>query len=175
MHASGSPQVSLLQKAGTSMSCTAWLFGCMDGMECTAACICRTPTEAATGCRQEGNGEAGSGAAAAAAGLRPLAVSLLCGMAHSTQRTRAELWAQSGLDLLLGLLREQVRPALAALGWEPLFLLGSAHQWECCGTPALSAIRCILHTLGHGHEQGEAEGRGQCCLCALLAIASMGL
>lgn len=30
-------------------------------------------------------------------------------MAHSTQRTRAELWAQRGLDLLLGLLGEQVR------------------------------------------------------------------
>lgn len=40
--------------------------------------------------------------------LRPLAISLLCGMAHSTQRTRAELWAHNGLDLLLGLLQEQV-------------------------------------------------------------------
>lgn len=43
--------------------------------------------------------------------LRPLAVSLLCGMAHSTQRTRAELWTQNGLDLLLNLLQEQVRPS----------------------------------------------------------------
>ena len=42
--------------------------------------------------------------------LRPLAVSLLCGMAHSTQRTRAELWAHSGLDLLLHLLAEEVNP-----------------------------------------------------------------
>ncbi|CAL8466918.1 g6454 [Coccomyxa elongata] len=49
--------------------------------------------------------------------LRPLAVSLLCGMAHSTQRTRAELWAQNGLDLLLSLLKQQMwqGPALDAL------------------------------------------------------------
>ena len=40
--------------------------------------------------------------------LRPLAISLICGMAHSTQRTRAELWAHNGLELLLGLLQEQV-------------------------------------------------------------------
>ena len=40
--------------------------------------------------------------------LRPLAISLVCGMAHSTQRTRAELWAHNGLELLLGLLQEQV-------------------------------------------------------------------
>ena len=54
------------------------------------------------------------GAAAQAAGggvavLRPLAVSLLCGMAHSTERTRAELWANSGLDILLNLLKEPAR------------------------------------------------------------------
>ncbi len=40
--------------------------------------------------------------------LRYLAVSLLCGMAHSTQRTRAELWAHNGLELLLQLLKEEV-------------------------------------------------------------------
>ena len=40
--------------------------------------------------------------------LRPLAISLICGMAHSTQRTRAELWAHNGLELLLNLLQEQV-------------------------------------------------------------------
>ncbi|CAK0734185.1 hypothetical protein CVIRNUC_000395 [Coccomyxa viridis] len=39
--------------------------------------------------------------------LRPLAISLICGMAHSTQRTRAELWAHNGLELLLNLLQEQ--------------------------------------------------------------------
>ncbi|KAK9823005.1 hypothetical protein WJX81_005420 [Elliptochloris bilobata] len=51
------------------------------------------------------------------AALRPLAVSLLCGMAHSTERTRAELWANSGLDILLNLLREPEwqGPALDAL------------------------------------------------------------
>ena len=41
--------------------------------------------------------------------MRPLAVSLLCGMAHSTERTRAELWANSGLDILLNLLKEPAR------------------------------------------------------------------
>lgn len=50
-----------------------------------------------------------AGGDGAGAQLRPLAVSLLCGMAHSTQRTRAELWAQNGLDLLLNLLKQQVR------------------------------------------------------------------
>lgn len=49
--------------------------------------------------------------------LRPLAVSLLCGMAHSTQRTRAELWTQNGLDLLLSLLQEQVRTAITLGSW----------------------------------------------------------
>ena len=40
--------------------------------------------------------------------LRPLAVSLLCGMAHSTHRTRAELWAHDVVTLLLDLLKEEV-------------------------------------------------------------------
>ena len=44
-----------------------------------------------------------------AASLRPLAVSLLCGMAHSTQTTRAQLWANNGLHILLLLLQEEVR------------------------------------------------------------------
>ena len=50
--------------------------------------------------------------------LRPLAISLICGMAHSTQRTRAELWAHNGLELLLNLLQEQV-PSLTCLNQEP--------------------------------------------------------
>ena len=40
--------------------------------------------------------------------LRPLAVSLLCGMAHSTHRTRHELWAHNCVALLLDLLKEEV-------------------------------------------------------------------
>lgn len=40
--------------------------------------------------------------------LRPLAVSLLCGMAHSTHRTRHELWAHNVVALLLDLLKEEV-------------------------------------------------------------------
>ena len=60
-------------------------------------------------CGQDGAREA-EGEGDEAGALRPLAVSLLCGMAHSTQRTRAELWAQNGLDLLLALLREQASP-----------------------------------------------------------------
>ncbi|DBA67330.1 TPA: hypothetical protein ACH3X2_001627 [Trebouxia sp. C0005] len=49
--------------------------------------------------------------------LRPLAVSLLCGMAHSTHRTRHELWAHNVVALLLDLLKEEVwqGPALDAL------------------------------------------------------------
>ena len=43
-----------------------------------------------------------------AASLRPLAISLLCGMAHSTHRTRHELWAQNVVTLLLDLLKEEV-------------------------------------------------------------------
>ena len=43
--------------------------------------------------------------------LRPLAVSLLCGMAHSTHRTRHELWAHNVVALLLELLQEEVMPA----------------------------------------------------------------
>ncbi|KAK9810498.1 hypothetical protein WJX72_011817 [[Myrmecia] bisecta] len=45
--------------------------------------------------------------------LRPLAVSLLCGMAHSTSRTRAELWAHNGLDILLHLLKEEAWQGVA--------------------------------------------------------------
>ena len=40
--------------------------------------------------------------------LRPLAVSLLCGMAHSTHRARHELWAHNVVALLLDLLKEEV-------------------------------------------------------------------
>ena len=40
--------------------------------------------------------------------LRPLAVSLLCGMAHSTHQTRHELWAHNVVALLLDLLKEEV-------------------------------------------------------------------
>lgn len=43
-----------------------------------------------------------------AASLRPLAISLLCGMAHSTHRTRHELWAHNVVTLLLDLLKEEV-------------------------------------------------------------------
>ena len=57
--------------------------------------------------------------------LRPLAISLICGMAHSTQRTRAELWAHNGLELLLGLLQEQVQLIESlSLSYTPI----------CCGT-----------------------------------------
>lgn len=40
--------------------------------------------------------------------LRPLAVSLLCGMPHSTHRARHELWAHNVVALLLDLLKEEV-------------------------------------------------------------------
>ena len=59
--------------------------------------------------------------------LRPLAISLICGMAHSTQRTRAELWAHNGLELLLGLLQEQVG-----------YILGSDSLRSLRPTPMLS-------------------------------------
>ena len=55
------------------------------------------------------HGAAAQAAGGGAAALRPLAVSLLCGMAHSTERTRAELWANSGLDILVNLLKEPAR------------------------------------------------------------------
>ena len=41
--------------------------------------------------------------------LRQMAVSLLCGMAHSTQLTRSYLWTNNGLHTLLDLLEEEVR------------------------------------------------------------------
>ncbi|KAL3139702.1 hypothetical protein ABBQ38_004012 [Trebouxia sp. C0009 RCD-2024] len=49
--------------------------------------------------------------------LRPLAVSLLCGMPHSTHRARHELWAHNVVALLLDLLKEETwqGPALDAL------------------------------------------------------------
>lgn len=42
--------------------------------------------------------------------LRQMAVSLLCGMAHSTQLTRSFLWSNNGLHVLLDLLQEEVGP-----------------------------------------------------------------
>jgi hypothetical protein len=63
-------------------------------------------------------------------GLRPLAVALLCGMAHSTQRTRHELWSHNGLELLLQLLREEVRHPYNSLDLAPgiCFVL-TWHRW----------------------------------------------
>jgi hypothetical protein len=70
-------------------------------------------------------GPAGDGTAM---GLRPLAVALLCGMAHSTQRTRHELWSHNGLELLLQLLREEVRHPCSLSGVSPgkMFCVGLA-------------------------------------------------
>jgi hypothetical protein len=48
--------------------------------------------------------------------LRALAIGLLCALAHSSSKTRSELWTCQGLDLLVELLKEQVRCALRAAG-----------------------------------------------------------
>ena len=55
-----------------------------------------------------GSSESTAAGPSQAAPLRPLAVSLLCGMAHSTHRTRHELWAHNVVALLLDLLQEEV-------------------------------------------------------------------
>ena len=60
--------------------------------------------------------------------LRPLAVSLLCGMAHSTHRTRHELWAHNVVALLLDLLKEEVTCTF------------------CCAKLVCVVIICELHT-----------------------------
>ena len=61
--------------------------------------------------------------------LRPLAVSLLCGMAHSTHRARHELWAHNVVALLLDLLKEEVCG----------FSLTSAHVWQYMQSPGFHA------------------------------------
>ncbi len=68
--------------------------------------------------------------------LRPLAISLVCGMAHSTQRTRAELWAHNGLELLLSLLQEQVgiqtspKHFRTLLRWSQRLGAETLHLWQ---------------------------------------------
>lgn len=57
--------------------------------------------------------------------LRPLAVSLLCGMPHSTHRARHELWAHNVVALLLDLLKEEVGCLKSGLCMSSPFLLGS--------------------------------------------------
>ncbi len=65
--------------------------------------------------------------------LRPLAVSLLCGMAHSTHRTRHELWAHNVVALLLDLLKEQVilsnRPSSSCVPTPSVIFRLASHMW----------------------------------------------
>ena len=42
-------------------------------------------------------------------GTRALAVAMLCALAHSTELPRDELWANDGVRVFLGLLKEEVR------------------------------------------------------------------
>ena len=62
--------------------------------------------------------------------LRPLAVSLLCGMAHSTHRARHELWAHNVVALFLDLLKEEV-------SHDPRSNIGCPHMQICVWMPVL--------------------------------------
>ena len=54
--------------------------------------------------------------------LRQMAISLLCGMVHSTWNTRMALWNCNGLTTLLELLKEEVSPLPSLLPAYPSFL-----------------------------------------------------
>ena len=85
----------------------------------------------------------------------------MCGMAHSTQRTRAELWAHNGLELLLGLLQEQVGTHISPIsgrsyiGSQLCSKDSAALAWGCTGYACSHIARECLRVEPRQADQKE--------------------
>ena len=110
---------------------------------------------AARGAHGGGGAPNGGGGGGGGGALRPLAVGLLCGMAAGSERTRAELWANSGLDILLNLLAER-EWAPAALDALAAWLGEDAGRLE----PRLAqadAVQRLVAPFGGAAAAGDSE------------------
>lgn len=81
--------------------------------------------------------------------LRQMAISLLCGMVHSTWSTRMALWNCNGLHTLLDLLKEEVslRPTMLLCSLSFLHRVFVKSQEACRPW----GLQTGSHGLGSGH------------------------